>query len=167
MFQQVVRWTFIITIWKKYKGQLLTILGYLGSLAFVSFVHQDYLDYIQASGEGNRLIGVSFGLKWLAYLSLTGLFYVVFHRISKKTVSDHQNLGFLSKFRTTKGTSSPSKGRSDQNNNEKSSVKDDGESASAINQADPFANIRAKKTLRTEAELLLDIEQSSNREKGE
>ncbi|QTH63980.1 hypothetical protein J1N51_00325 [Psychrosphaera ytuae] len=173
MFQQVVRWTFIITIWKKYKGQLLTIIGYLASLWLVSMVHDDYLEYVSAAGEGNQTVGASFAAKWLAYIVFTVIFYWVFQRVSKSGEVGHQGLGFLSKFRGL--------GRSNNKEQSGTGVWDDKQKpeASAAQQQsnpeqpkgspnkDPFANIRNKETLRSEADLIFELKgEKRNTKKG-
>lgn len=174
MFQQVVRWTFIITIWKKYKGQLLTTIGYLASLLLVSFVHQDYLEYLTASGEGRANVGLSFGLKWLAYITLTVCFYLIFTGFSNKTQRNtgHKGLGFLAKFRNAsknkngastqsafsgyeQGQDQPTKtGTQSQTG---PSAQSDDLDRSRSKGSDPFANIRSKEKLRSEADVMLDL----------
>lgn len=173
MFQQVVRWTFIITIWKKYKGQLLTTIGYLAGLVLVSFVHQDYLEYLSAAGEGKQNVGLSFALKWLAYIGLTVIFYFVFSQFSSKTQqrSGHKGLGFLAKFKSAgkkrseqsvQSVFGEADGRSSRPETSRPNVTESGQvnrnddaNVDVVN--DPFAKIRAKEKLRSEADAMLDL----------
>ena len=138
MFQHVVRWTFFITIWKKYKAQLLTTLGYLLALLLVSLIHKDYLDYVATSNDGQDFIATSFILKWIAYITVTASYFYLFSRFSKKAEIGHENLSFLRKFQKQTPPAASKK------------------TNKAQEAADPFANIRTKAKLRSEADLLMD-----------
>lgn len=171
MFQQVVRWTFIVTIWKKYKGQLITIIGYLASLWLISMVHDDYLEYVSAAGEGSQTVGTSFAAKWLAYIVFTIVFYWVFQRISKSGEQGHKGLGFLSKFKGFgRGSNKEPEGTGVWNDSKTSAEPKASNTASeSTTEAhdDPFANIRKKKTLRSEADLIFELkDQNPDNKKG-
>ena len=148
MFQHVVRWTFFITIWKKYKAQLLTTLGYLLALLLVSLIHKDYLDYVATSNDEQDFIATSFILKWIAYITLTASYFYLFSRFSKKAEIGHENLSFLRKFQKQSQSSSSKKTNKATNGN--------GSFDKPKEEGDPFANIRTKAKLRSEADLLMD-----------
>lgn len=154
MFQHVVRWTFLITIWKKYKGQLLTTLAYILGLLIISLVHSDYLDYVAVSKQGQEFVSKSFLLKWLAYIIITAVYFWLFKSFSKVEKEGHEDLSFLRKFSSKRKTKSGSvSGRSE--DKVAKSVKSQG-TKSANTSNDPFANIRKKEKLRSEADLIVE-----------
>ena len=154
MFQHVVRWTFFITIWKKYKGQLLTTFAYLLGLLLVSLVHQDYLDYVAVSNEGQGFVSSSFLIKRVTYVSVTGASFWIFSRFSKSAQWKHEDLGFLKKFSSSRKRSAVKKDQ------EQQPLRDAAATNNADNanptQPDPFANIRKKQKLRSEADLIIE-----------
>ncbi len=166
MFQHVVRWTFMITIWKKYKGQLLTTIGYFIGLLLISFVHQDYLDFVKAANEDQQYVATSFMFKWLAYIGITLVYYWVFTRFSKSAESaDHakgSSLGFLKKY-ARKSTSTSNKGDSPLSAGYASEKQGTPKQAPDFERNDPFENIRNKSKLRSEADILLDQKKSSDK----
>jgi hypothetical protein len=152
MFQHVVRWTFFITIWKKYKGQLLTTFAYLIGLLLISMVHKDYLDYVAVANEGKAFVSTSFLIKWVAYILLTGIYFWLFGRFSKPAVKAHEDLGFLKKFAAKK---------QNRNQNHKDFSVDAGTAETSQSAPDPFANIRKKEKLRSEADLIIEQHKKS------
>ncbi|MUH71925.1 hypothetical protein [Psychrosphaera haliotis] len=151
MFQHIARWTFLITVWKKYKGQLLSTLAYLFALLLVSLVHKDYLDYVATANEGQSFIASSFFIKWIAYLALTGFYIYIFSSFSKTKKQGHQNLSFLKKFAKTSNNTSTTF------DNEELKSKKGPHTKS--NNEDPFSNIRNKSKLRSEADLIIDSDE--------
>lgn len=154
MFQHVVRWTFLLTIWRKYKGQVLTTVAYILGLLIISFIHSDYLDYVAVSKQGQEFVSKSFLLKWLAYIVITAAYFWLFKSFSKVEQEGHEDLSFLRKFSSKRKTKAS---RFNSGNDKETGAKaNQQEPKSADPTNDPFANIRKKEKLRSEADLIVE-----------
>lgn len=139
MLQQFLKWTLIVTLFKRYKKQLLTIITALLALLLIANVHQDYLSY--SSNINNEHIGWSFIVKWALYIAvIIASFFTV--KFLNKTNQVQKTEGKLKQaFKKQKAESVQQ---------------------TATQQSDPFANIRKKDKLKSKADQV--IEQSSTKE---
>lgn len=140
MFKQIFRVTFITLVWKQYKHVIVSTLILFAYLWLVGSVHADYLSYAEMQ-EDESLAGVSFVLKWAAFI--TGVvIYVGFHwlRGRKQGNKDEVKTGPVFSRKSQKidsfGNSSSKNGQ--------------------VEEIDPFAEIRTKEKLRTRAEIMMD-----------
>lgn len=142
MFQQMVRLTIAATIWRKYKQSILSLLALIGFWLVLNFIHQDYLAYAQLDPIANQsYIAYSYLAKWLLILG-SGAGFVWF--VNKPVVTqDNQSLNSVLK---TKTPNTPAK--------QEPSTSD----------VDPFANIRKRKKLRSEADFVLEQADKSDRD---
>lgn len=123
-FKQAFRIAFVTLVWRQYKAAIVSTLLLIGYFFLVSNLHSDYLTNAKFLGD-NINTGVSFVLKWVAYL--VGLaVYVFFHVFRGR--------------RLTKG--------------DKKKVMDSELKSMANTDEDPFSAIRARKKLRSRADFL-------------
>ncbi len=139
MFNQLVKWTIIIGLWRKYKRHVLASLLLLVGLMLINYIHLDFVEYSVATGA--KTLGLSYAVKWLA-LACALIIYVWFIKRANQAAKYDSRLHNLMK---SKSTSASAK--------DESSKQVQGEEL-----ADPFANIRKKKKLKSEADFLLDKE---------
>lgn len=140
MFNQLVKWTIIVGLWRKYKSHVMATGLLLLSLILINYIHLDFVEYSVATKADS--LGFSYLLKWSA-LGLAILVYSLYIRRVNAAAKYDSKL-----HRVMQSTSTAS--RSEQVPNE---TEDEGP-----DNIDPFANIRAKKKLRSEADFLIDKE---------
>ena len=140
MFNQLLKWTLVISIWRKYKKHIGITIILILALFLTSLVHQDFVNYSLASD--NSSLGLSYLVKWLVYLVLVSIYWFSVGKINENASKDsdlHKKMK-ASKQRKPKSTTLDQEDSSSQ---------------------DPFANIRGKKTLRSKADIALE-KQSKN-----
>jgi hypothetical protein len=168
MMNQIFRITFVTFIYKRYKQTILSTALLLLVLWLIEKIHQDFVNYSQLN-EDTSFLAVSFGLKWFAFVCVTGLYTawnLFFKRESfrKESLSkaerkkygqllnddDELEDDLIAKMRaipTSKVTSKVTAKTTEKGpQNEK-----DGEDA----KPDPFAQIRDKETLKSKADFVL------------
>jgi len=124
IFRQVFRIAFVTLIWKQYKHVIVSTLLLFVFLFLVSSLHADFLKHAQIQNEVSHT-GASFIYKWLAFCAGVML-YFFYHYLR----------------RNTKNTD---KTKQEKIGEELSNLDDD---------QDPFAAIRARKTLRSRADFI-------------
>jgi hypothetical protein len=135
MFNQLLKWTLVISIWRKYKKHIGITIILILALFLTSLVHQDFVNYSLVSN--NNSLGLSYLVKWLVYLALVSVYWFAVGKINKNASKDsdlHKKMK-ASKKRTAKSTTT---------------AQEDS------NEPDPFASIRGKKTLRSKADIALE-----------
>jgi H+/Cl- antiporter ClcA len=138
MLPQLLRWTVLIGLWKKFHRPIVIVFFTLIALLVVSIVHQDFLSYQKSLNQVNeQVLAWSYAIKWLLYLALIAIGFIW----GKKSL-------------VQKGSLQKKMGKPDIDI--KSS--DDSVSETALDASDPFSNIRKKAKLRSEADFLLEQE---------
>lgn len=141
MFNQLVKWTIIVGMWRKYKRHFAATCVLLLSLILINYIHLDYIEFAVATES--KGLGFSYLIKWLGFI-LTITVYI-FHL--KRLVQTAQYDSQLHKIMKANPATS-------QKEEKTSHLADDKNSGN-----DPFANIRVKKKLRSEADFLIDKEE--------
>lgn len=134
MFNQLLKWTLLISIWRKYKQHIGITIVLVLALMLTSLLHQDFVNYSLASN--NDSLGLSYVIKWVVYLVLVSGYWLSITKI--KSIRDKDS-DLHRKMKMT----------------EEQSVKDSSNLTSE-NHPDPFANIRDKKSLRSEADMVIE-----------
>ena len=131
IFKQAFRVAFVALVWKQYKATIVSTLLLVAFLFIVSNIHQDYL---AATGPDN-VNTLSFIYKWAAYVAGFVL-YFGFHILRGRLKSSNAD---------TKG-------------NLKTSFKDKISESKDLTDTsnDPFAEIRARKKLRSRADFVIN-----------
>ena len=133
MFNQMIKWTVIISLWRKYKSHLISSLILLFALVLINIIHQDYLAYAE-SAQSNS-VGWSFLVKWALYIVAVGVYLWRITGINKARLFDSTLHKMMQAQQTPEKTT---------------------DLADETNKSDPFANIRGKKKLRSEADFLME-----------
>lgn len=128
MFQRLLTWTIIAALWRRY-GKLLSILPLvLVSIFLISFLHDDYVKYVDVS-KNNAYLHWSFLVKWLLIFIVLGAYWFYVRSILNKSGEKQNSV-------------------SEKNSEELKS--------SGQRQNDPFKNIRSKETLRSKADVIIE-----------
>ena len=135
MFNQMIKWTVIISLWRKYKSHLISSLILLFTLLLINIIHQDYLAYAESAQSDS--VGWSFLVKWALYIFAVGVYLWRIVVINKARTFDST----LHKMMQAQQVPEKEVG--------------EGRQADS-NKPDPFANIRGKKKLRSEADFLIE-----------
>lgn len=135
MFNQMIKWTVIISLWRKYKSHLISSLILLFTLVLINIIQQDYLAYAE-SAQSNS-VGWSFLVKWALYIIAVGVYLWRITVINKARSFDST----LHKMMQAQQVPEKEVGEGTQADS---------------NKPDPFANIRGKKKLRSEADFLIE-----------
>lgn len=114
-------------IWRRYRRLLIAVGLLIASYFLVSLLHDDYLDYVENSGNADFL-GLSYVVKWGVLLIVTAVFYFLI------------------------GTRKADKAKNPKPKNEKHAASP---APNETNGPDPFEAIRHKKTLRGHADQYL------------
>jgi len=177
MMNQIFRITFVTFIYKRYKQTILSSALLLFVLWLIEKVHQDFVSYSQLN-EDTSYLALSFGLKWLTFICVTGL-YTAWNLVFKKESFKKDKLSKeelkkygkmlneegelqddllakmqsipLNKAEDKKKAESKTKKASAQQSSEQAH-KDE---ASDKHQPDPFAQIRNKESLNSKADFVL------------
>jgi len=145
MFNQLLKWTLLISIWRKYKQYIGITVIFLLALVLTSFIHQDYVNYSLVSDNEN--LGLSYVVKWLVYLALVTAYWFAVGKIKAMRGKDsdlHRKMK-VADHKTTKKAL-------------------ENQSETGDEQPDLFANIRQKKSLRSKADI--EIEKAASADKG-
>ncbi len=134
MINQLVKWTLLVTLWRKYKKHLGLTIALLIALVLTSFLHQDFVNYSLASNNTN--LGLSYVLKWLVYLVLVSAYWFYVTKIEHKS---SKNSELHKKMRQAKQRSH-----------------DNSQQVTEPSQIDPFSDIRNKKKLRSKADIAIE-----------
>jgi hypothetical protein len=171
MMNQIFRITFVTFIYKRYKQTILSSGLLLLVLWLIEKIHQDFVSYSQLNQDTSYL-ALSFGLKWLAFFCVTGL-YTAWNLVFKKERFKKEKLSKeeLKKYGKmlneedqlqddllAKMQSLPLKKA--KNNTKKQSAQQDDEQAikdkaNEKRQPDPFDHIRNKQSLNSKADFVL------------
>lgn len=130
MLNNLLKMTALTLIWKKYRAGIVAVAVLIGYCWLVGVIHQDYLSYRALAGSDDTL-GLSFVLKWLAWLAGFTV-YLYYDNSPANKRPEHP---------TAQRADSISPATTD-------NVQRD--------EADPFAAIRNKKTLRSKADVVID-----------
>lgn len=179
MMNQLFRITFVTFIYKRYKQTILSSGLLLLALWLIEKLHQDFVSYSQLNEDTNYL-ALSFGLKWLAFICVTG-FYTAWNLVFKKEKFNKENLskeelkkygkilneeGELQDDLLAKMQSLP-ENRSEKRVDKKAHKKTKTQQAQQTDglekdidvdlesKPDPFAQIRGKETLNSKADFVL------------
>lgn len=136
MFNQLIKWTIVVGLWRKYKRHVAASLVLLASLLLINYLHLDYLEYAVATGVQG--LGFSYLLKWSAFILAIGFYVFHIKRVNRAAKYDSK-LHKIMKSNTKADTTEPSPTKAEEQSLSK----------------DPFANIRTKKKLRSEADMLI------------
>lgn len=138
MFNQLVKWTIIIGMWRKYKRHLMASVLLLVSLVLINYIHLDFVEYSVATNSEH--LGFSYAAKWLAF-ALAIVIYAWHIKQVNQAAKYDSKLHELMQSKTSSVRKEKDISVEEQNS-----------------QTDPFANIRKKKKLKSEADFLLDKE---------
>lgn len=137
MINQVMKWTIIIGLWRKYQRHLYMSIVVIVSLLIVSLLHQDFIEFAQQSNS--PYLGLSYAIKWGVYLLIAAGYVVVIKKINKGARTDSQLHQMMKQSEKTKT-----------------------KQENADSSLDPFANIRDKKTLRSKADFVIQKQQEED-----
>lgn len=146
MLPQIIRWTVLFGLWKKFRKQIVVTIATLVLLLLISIVHQDFVAYQGSLAQPNETwLAWSFLLKWLLYLSVAGGYLAWLWKTPAANSNSklHQEMADIEQFANSK---------SSDNSDLKDKTKGD----------DPFANIRAKTKLRSKAEFIIEQNKDNN-----
>ena len=90
MIGQLLKLGLFVTlgVWLKHRGKGLFIL--VSTLLITWLVHNEYLGYIAQSGD-NRLLGLSYAIKWSIFIVAVGAYYLAVERKLKKNPALSRN----------------------------------------------------------------------------
>lgn len=134
MFNQLLKWTLLISIWRKYKQHIGITIALILALMLTSFLHQDFVNYSLAAN--NDSLGLSYVIKWLVYLGLVTVYWFSVTKVKSKSDKDSD---LHRKMKVAK----------EQTLNQSANM-------TSENHPDPFANIREKKSLRSKADFFIE-----------
>lgn len=138
MFNQIVKWTIIVGMWRKYKRHFVATCVLLLCLVLINYIHLDYLEF--ATATGSKSLGFSYLIKWSGFILAIVFYLLHLKRVNTSAQYDSR----LHKMMSVKPVVV---------NKEDKKTHAVGDEAS---NTDPFANIRTKKKLRSEADFLID-----------
>ena len=148
MFAQILRWSLVITLWKRYQKQCLALLLLILAWLLVGILHQDFIEYRQMTQtQDDGIVAWSFVAKWLLNLGFL-LMFVIYVKVSSKTGKSHSP---LHKDMAQAQTQTQSQNKSAKLNDE------------VAEQDDPFARIRQKPSLRSKGDIIIE-ESSKNKD---
>lgn len=144
MIKNLLHLTLLTVIWKKYRSMILSTLVLFGYFFLISLLHDDYLSYSELNQTQQQYLGISFIVKWLAFL-LGLLIYLYF------------NFGFLWRRQERSSRESTRTRRSTETQGHNTAGKPE-----TTVKADPFADIRNRDKLRSRADFLIEKKDSNN-----
>lgn len=144
MLNQMVKWTVIIGLWRKYKQHISATLFLLLGLLLITLFHQDFVEYNEQSQT--PYLALSYLVKWLAYLSCGVLYVVVLKRINK-----------TAKFDSTLHNMMNNKAS---NTTKADKTEEEVENSANTSNTDPFAHLRSKKSLRSKADFIIESDEN-------
>lgn len=139
MLPQLIRWTVLLGLWKKFRKQILLTLLCIGLLVLLSILHQDFVAYQATLTEPNQTwLAWSFAVKWGLYFVVLLVYWWMISRSSSTATSDlHQEMADLEQVKAQMS-------------------KADGGTNKKAKEQDPFATIRTKSKLRSKAEIIIE-----------
>lgn len=152
--QRMVKYILTFLLWRNYKVLIVSTVLLVFSIIMINMGHSDYLTWAIMQ-DPIPATGMSFVYKYLGYVGLLGIFAWVntaankadeAQRIQSKSQSD----SFFSKIIAQKPKIKPSARPSSV------SSKPKGKHEDTTAQADPFANIRTKAKLRSQADITIE-----------
>ncbi|MER2490425.1 hypothetical protein [Catenovulum sediminis] len=126
MFNPLIRFTILTTIWHKYKENIKSTIATILALIFIQLVYLDVTEYLQVAEQVNLLVYALAG-KWLLVLAVLLVWLWGLKPKRKKSMND--TLPINKKIKTER---------------------------EAKPENDPFANIRSKKRLRSRGDVLIE-----------
>lgn len=172
MFNQVVKWSVLLTIWRRYGAAIKWFPVVLLVLVLIYAVHRDFVEYVEVSKSGSYL-ALSFLLKWLAIVAVLIVYWWYIKSILSSSEQSSKPRFFSRVKKQTKRTINPEEnlyGGAEQAQSVKqktsNNTKSNEENSQVLNddsgsQSDPFAAIRQRKHLRSKADIVLN---NKNRE---
>jgi len=136
MLNQMVKWTVIITMWRKYKRHVVATLVLLIVLFLINLLHQDFISFNQQ--QQTEYLALSYGVKWLSFIISLAVYFVVLSKINKAAKFDSTIHQMMSKKSVHSSQAEPTENKTNQTN------------------SDPFANLRQKKKLRSKADMVIE-----------
>jgi len=130
MLNNILRLTFVVYIWKRYKFLIVSTVVLLAFFWIVGMVHSDYLQYAEINDDREYLV-LSFVAKWLLFVAGVGAYLVMNIRVHRK--SNDKDDG-LPQVNSDSGVS--------EGNNHKT--------------ADPFEHVRKKDKLMSKADRVIE-----------
>lgn len=166
---RLIKYALTFLLWRNYKVLIVTTLLLIFTIVIINMAHSDYLTWAQMQ-EPVVATGMSFVYKYCAYVAFLVGFFVINHYANKRLEAEEAAqkgkgnavLGTILKAKEkvttkTKATFSQAKTDKEAVASAKAQVEAEKESrATAKGAPDPFANIRNKSKLRTQAEVILD-----------
>ena len=160
MLNQMVKWTVLIGAWRKYKRHASATIIFLIALLMINILHQDFIEYNQQSQTA--YLAMSYGIKWLAFITCVVVFLFVLKRIDKQTTKDCVHPANQSTEDSTISAILASKNSQSQKQAAEQAV--DSDASNQVNngksEKDPFAHLRNKKSLRSKADFIIDTSDS-------
>ena len=138
MFNQLVKWTIIVGMWRKYKRHFVATCVLLLCLVLINYIHLDYLEF--AIATGSKSLGFSYLIKWSGFILAIVFYLLHLKRVNNSAQYDSR----LHKMMRVKPVVAKKEDK-------KTHAADD-----EASNTDPFANIRTKKKLRSEADFLIE-----------
>jgi len=137
MIAQMLRFSVLLAIWKKYRRHLTGALVLLAFWLVVNIVHQDFIEYSHLSQGKEEALGWSYLLKWVAnLLGLAIYLWLIREPVKQNSVG----LDPLTSLNLRSGRTEPKP-----------------KSPKGVDPAaDPFAEIRQKDRLRSKADIVID-----------
>jgi hypothetical protein len=165
---RLIKYALTFLLWRNYKVLIVTTLLLIFTIVIINMAHSDYLTWAQMQ-EPVVATGMSFIYKYCAYVALLVGFFVINHYANKRLEAEEaaqkgKGNAVLDKIlkakekvtSTTKATFSQAKTDKEAVASAKAQVEAENQSHNANHDAsDPFANIRNKTKLRTQAEVIL------------
>lgn len=129
MFKNLLHLTLLTLLWKRYKRLIISTLILFVYFWLVGKLHEDYVDYVELN-ENQQFLALSFLLKWLAF-TFGAVIYLLLNVLI---------------IRGNRPTSAQTGAADSSSTDSKPKAKD----------ADPFAQIRQRKKLRSRADFLIE-----------
>ena len=133
MFNRLLKLTIAGLLWNRYGSMILSTVLLFLYFWIVSLIHQDYLDYL-ALQESSGGVGLSFILKWLAYIAGVIAYWLFNSFVIKRTARKRGGEKL-----ETGGASTDAR-----------------KPAGSSKGEDPFDAIRHREKLRSKADLLIE-----------
>jgi len=141
MFGQIIRWSLIVALWRKYKRHVYSALLVIVGWIIVEILHQDFVQYVEVSKQqSSPSLAWSFIAKWLLNIIFIFLAWLYLKRQNRHLSS---NSDLHKDMRQYSDNSA-----SERHNKTMDSLND--------SKVDPFEKIRTKKQLRSKADVIID-----------
>lgn len=158
---RLLKYVLTFLLWRNYKVLIVSTLLLVLSIILINMGHSDYLMWAQMQ-EPVPATGMSFIYKYLSYVALLVGFGVINHYANKKAEADELAqpskgnviLDAFDKIKPRK--SSPAKKTTADAKEAAKQAANHKAEAKGANKPDPFANIRKKKKLRSQADIVIE-----------